>query len=292
MSGLTAPHRNTIFVEEAVVSDHQRHPGDQHIMRFVAPQVVKDAMPGSFVHLRCGEALPMRRPMSIMSADTSTGEFDVLFKVVGQGTDLLSRQPIGTALSVMGPIGRPFQYDRQPSAPLLIGGGVGIPPMMFLANAMRARDMHPIVMMGSEVPFPFVTGPSASVIEGIDAGVNASIETLASNGIENRLASLEDNEGCFRGYVTDLADEFLAAHPNRQDVVVYACGPTVMLRAVAALAQRYDLPCQVSLEEYMACAVGGCAGCTVPVRVDGVDAMKRVCVDGPVFDARHVFFEE
>src|SRR5690606_1154369 len=108
--------------------------------------------------------------------------------------------------------------------------------------------------------------------------------------IASRLASLQGYPGCFEGYITDLARAWLDGldAAARAEVSVYACGPTPMLRAVAALAREYGLPCQLSLEEYMACAVGGCAGCVVEVRTDTGPAMKRVCVDGPVFDARAV----
>ena len=109
-------------------------------------------------------------------------------------------------------------------------------------------------------------------------------------GVPARLTSLQGYEGCHNGYVTDLADQWLSAltKDDLEKVEVFACGPTPMLKAVADLAARYDLPCQVSLEEFMACAVGGCAGCTVKINTPDGEAMKRVCVDGPVFDATTV----
>ena len=97
--------------------------------------------------------------------------------------------------------------------------------------------------------------------------------------------------GCFEGYVTDLAAAWLGSLDEQalSEVEVFACGPTPMLQAVAKVARRFGVPAQVSLEEFMACAVGGCAGCAVPVVTDAGLAMKRVCVDGPVFDANAVF---
>ena len=109
-------------------------------------------------------------------------------------------------------------------------------------------------------------------------------------GIASRLASRAGFPGCFDGFVTELADEWLRnprAARELAEVEIFACGPTPMLEATAALARRHGVPCQVSLEEFMACAVGGCAGCTVLVRTPEGPAMKRVCVDGPVFDALH-----
>jgi dihydroorotate dehydrogenase electron transfer subunit len=110
-------------------------------------------------------------------------------------------------------------------------------------------------------------------------------------GVPSRLASLAGFPGCFEGYVTDLAAAWLSSldEPALAEVELFACGPTPMLQATARVARRFGVPCQVSLEEFMACAVGGCAGCAVPVVTDSGLAMKRVCVDGPVFDANAVF---
>ena len=112
-------------------------------------------------------------------------------------------------------------------------------------------------------------------------------------GVASRLASAQGYAGCHPGFVTDLARLWLDGldEPERAGVAILACGPTPMLRAAAALAARYALPSQVCLEEYMACAVGGCAGCTVRVRTAYGPAMKRVCVDGPVFDGAQVVWD-
>ena len=128
------------------------------------------------------------------------------------------------------------------------------------------------------------------MVAGVPDGVIASMPLLEDWGIPSRLTSLQGYPGCFDGYVTDLARRWL---DERRDLLgeieIFTCGPTPMLEAVAHLAQEYSLPCQVSLEEYMACAVGGCAGCTVRVQTDTGPAMKRVCVDGPVFEGSSVF---
>jgi dihydroorotate dehydrogenase electron transfer subunit len=147
------------------------------------------------------------------------------------------------------------------------------------------------VIMGSEVPFPFKAQPSKLMVPGVPSEVIAAMPLLDDWGIASRLASQQGYAGCFEGYVTDLARTWLDAlsEEQRKEVAVFACGPHPMLEAVARLAQEYHLPCQVSLEEFMACAVGGCAGCTVEVQTDTGPAMKRVCVDGPVFEANAVF---
>lgn len=284
-------HRNTLFVEEAEILAHDSHAGDQYVLRVQAPRCAGAARPGSFAHLQCDPSLPMRRPLSIMRVDGDAGWVEFLYKAVGTGTRALARRTRGESISMIGPIGTPFKTDRARPRTLLLGGGVGIPPMVFLADHLR-RDRHwqPVVMMGSEVPFPFRAQPSRFMLPGMPEGVIATMPLLDDWGIPARLTSLQDYPGCFTGYITDLARLWLDALPqdSRDEVSVFACGPHPMLAAVAALANEYRLPCQVSLEEYMACAVGGCAGCTVRINTPDGPAMKRVCVDGPVFDARTV----
>ena len=290
-------HRGTIFVEDAEVRGHQEFPGRQYVIRLHAPRCAAAAVPGSFAHLSCDAELPMRRPLSLMLADATAGTIDILYKVVGAGLDKLSRQRVGTRLSLLGPIGRGFTASADRPRSLLIGGGVGIPPMIFLADALRRRTdarWQPLVLMGSEIPFPFRARPSTLLIPAMPAGVIAGMPLLEDWGVPSRLASLAGFPGCFEGYVTALAEVWLATLEPQAlaETAIYACGPTPMLKAVAGLARRYGVPAQVSLEEFMACAVGGCAGCAVPVLIDGALAMKRVCVDGPVFDANSVFPEK
>ena len=203
---------------------------------------------------------------------------------------------------MLGPIGRPFVPHTGRPRTLLLGGGVGIPPMVFLAERLSAQNQEaaaagrrapwkPLVLMGSEVPFPFRARPSAIILPGVPPGTLACMPLLEEWGVPSRLASGSDFPGCVAGFVTELADAWLGSLGPAElaEVEIFSCGPTPMLAASAALARRYGVPCQVSLEEFMACAVGGCAGCTVQVRTPEGPAMKRVCVDGPVFDAYSVF---
>jgi dihydroorotate dehydrogenase electron transfer subunit len=286
-------HRGTIFLEDAAVLEHRAFAGSQYILRLDAPRCAAAATPGSFVHLTCGPDLPMRRPLSIMRADARGGWVEVLYKVVGHGlTELALRKP-GETLSCLGPIGQGFRVDPARPRLLLVGGGVGIPPMVFLAESLaNARSLaKPLVLMGSELPFPFELAESRLPAPGLPAGATASMPLLEELGVPSRLASLSGFPGCHRGYVTELADAWLTSldAKARSEVEVFTCGPHGMLVAVAALARRHGVRCQVSLEENMACGVGGCAGCTVLVQTPDGPAMKRVCVDGPVFDAASVF---
>jgi dihydroorotate dehydrogenase electron transfer subunit len=194
----------------------------------------------------------------------------------------------------MGPIGKGFTPSPTRPRTLLVGGGVGIPPMVFLAESLKARTdvrWQPLVLMGSEIPFPFRMRPSTIVVPGIPAGTIASMPLLDDWGVPSRLATMAGFAGCYHGFVTDLAAEWLGSLDGAvlAQVEMFACGPTPMLQSAAKVARRFGVPCQVSLEEFMACAVGGCAGCAVPVVTESGLAMKRVCVDGPVFDANAVY---
>lgn len=217
---------------------------------------------------------------------------DILFKIVGDGLRRLASRKAGDSINVLGPIGQAFRPSRERPNTLLIGGGVGIPPMVFLADFLKQQggDWAPLAILGSELPFPFETMSSIIPSPWVDDSIDATMPVMEDWGIPCRLATLAGFDGCFDGYVTDLADRWLSTLTanERQKTEIFSCGPTPMLEAVATLAAKYNLPCQVSLEEFMACAIGGCAGCTVKIKAPEGDAMKRVCVDGPVFDASTV----
>jgi len=281
-------NRGTLFVEDGELISTQTFPGEQFIMRIRAPKCSAAATPRSFVHVTCDATLPMRRPLSIMRA--ADDWIEVLYKIVGEGLHLLADKKPGDTINVLGPVGQPFKPSPKRPKCLLIGGGVGIPPMVFLAESLLDEQWAPLAILGSELPFPFSLEKSRIGLSWLDKDIVSTMPLLEGWGVPARLTSLSGFDGCYRGYVTDLADKWLQSlgTDERRQVEVFACGPTPMLKAVAALAAKYDVPCQVSLEEFMACAVGGCAGCTVEIATPDGPAMKRVCVDGPVFDASTV----
>ncbi|MEM1261218.1 MAG: dihydroorotate dehydrogenase electron transfer subunit [Pseudomonadota bacterium] len=290
----TKPHRGTILVEDATVLEQFVWPNEQFIIRLQAPRIAAVAEPGSFVHLTCDADIPMRRPLSILYADRDEGWLDILYKVHGAGLAALARQTVGTVLSCLGPIGQPFRAAPERPNRVMIGGGVGIPPVVFFAAALAADKTDSgstVAFLGSELPFPFEMGRAKTSLAGIDETVNATMAFLDECGVPSRLASLAGFDAVYNGYVTELARQYLNTLSDTElaQTELFACGPTPMLKATAALARDVGVACKVSLEEYMACAVGGCAGCTVPVHSDGKVTMKRVCVDGPVFDAESVF---
>ncbi len=289
---MSRKHRGTIFVEEAQVLSHDLQAGEQYTLRVSAPECAMRAMPGQFVHLRCDRDIPMRRPLSIMRVEAVAGWLEVLYKPIGHGLDALTKLSVGDQVNLLGPIGQGFRLDSDRPVCVLIGGGVGIPPLLFLAEqlAKASAEYSGIAFFGSELPFPFVTQTSQLALE-TPAAATHSLQLLEDWGLPGRLASGAGLAGCYNGYVTELARHWLASlnEADRQDCTLFSCGPNPMLRAAQALADEFGLPSQLCLEEYMACAVGGCAGCAVEVQTDQGPAMRRVCVDGPVFDGAAVY---
>ncbi len=285
-------NRATVALEDAPILDQQEFAGNQHILRVHAPRAAARAAPGTFAHISCDPSVRLRRPLSIMRASSTEGWLEFLYKPRGDGLEKLARRRRGEILSVLAPIGRGF--SPLPNRPrwIALGGGVGIPPMIFLAEHARTQpEVAMLVVMGSELPFPFELCPSQLATPGICTDASHAVALLEGWGIPSRLASNAGLPGCHRGFVTDAARDFLRALPAEQlaESQLLGCGPSPMLQALAALARDFDLPCQVALEEFMACGIGGCAGCNVLVQSPEGPAMKRVCVDGPVFDASAVF---
>lgn len=286
LADFSCSHRHTIFEEQAEVLAHVSYPGDQYILRLKAPKTAASALPGQFVHIRVSEQRQLRRPISIMLADPEQGTINLLYKVVGEGTNELSERKVGEWLPMLGPIGQPFDLSDKSRRYILIGGGVGIPPMIFAADSLNGQA-DSVVFAGSEVEFPFALKPSATILPGINGNAILSIASLEERGIASRLASNAGLYGCYDGHVPNLAADYLAAlsENERKRCVLLSCGPHPMLHAVAKVGRQFDLPTFLSLEEHMACGIGGCAGCVVRTLEDGEEKYRRVCVDGPVFPA-------
>jgi dihydroorotate dehydrogenase electron transfer subunit len=267
-------------------------PGEQFVLRVHAPRCAARATAGSFAHLTCDPLIPMRRPLSIMRANAGEGWVEFLYKPIGNGLARLATRKDGETISLLGPIGRGFVPDETRPLVLAIAGGVGIPPVYFLADTLRSHSRHSVLaFMGSEVPFPFQLRAGAREIPGIADNVTLALEDFERWGIPSRLASNAGFDGCFRGHVPELARAWLETLSPEAlaEVQIVGCGPHAMLRATAQLAGDFALPCQLAVEEFMACGVGGCAGCIVPLHTAGGRVMKRVCVDGPVFDAYELY---
>ncbi len=275
-----------IFEEQAELIAHVTHPGDQFVMRLLAPKTAAAARPGQFVHIRVSPERALRRPISIMLTDPERGTVDLLYKAIGEGTHLLAQRTVGETIPMLGPIGRAFDLSDTAKRYVLIGGGVGIPPMIFAADALQGQA-DCVVFAGSEVAFPFALKPSTMLLPGVSGNAILSITSLEERDIPCRLASNAGLYGCYEGHVPNLAHDYLSAlaDAERARCVLLSCGPHPMLHAVARLGRELDVPTFLSLEEHMACAIGGCAGCVVKTVEQGQETYRRVCVDGPVFAA-------
>lgn len=284
-------NRDTIFLCDGKVLSQTRHAGDQYVLRVSARDAATTAKPGSFAHIQCDLSIPLRRPLSIMAADSADGWLDFLYRPIGAGLKSLAEKKPGDRVSLLAPIGNGFSFDPARPRVVAVGGGVGIPPMIFVAQKLHGdARFKPLVLMGSEVPFPFeLAAPRNN--DAWPESTTASLKLLEDWRVPSRLASNAGLAGAFAGYVPDLAREELRRLDAAQlaETQLFACGPEPMLEATAALAVEFDLPCQLAVEEFMACGVGGCAGCTILIRTPDGPAMKRVCVDGPVFDSRAVY---
>ena len=282
----------SLFVERAQVISQQFFPDRQVVTRLLAPDCARAARAGQFVHLRCSDELALRRPYSIMRVDRSAGWLEILYRVVGHGSQLLRDQPVGKSLSIIGPAGHGFDLEGC-RFPLLLGGGLGMPPILFLAQQLRREpQITPLVLLASERGFPFCSLRSALPAEGFPESAYLNHQWLEEWGVAGRLCSRQSKAGCFQGALPEMAERYLSQLPvaRRLRHAIFACGPKPVLQQAAALAGRWRLDCQLCLEEFMACATGACASCAVEVTThDGRKAMRRVCVDGPVFKGQEVY---
>jgi dihydroorotate dehydrogenase electron transfer subunit len=275
---------------DAEILDNRLVTCDHYVMSLAAPPIAAGARPGQFVMLRpsAGADPLLPRALAFYGADPAAGRIDLLYRVVGIGTRLLSELRAGASVALWGPLGTAFALapagraeavgtttpgppGRSASRHLLVGGGIGVPPLVFLAETARR---------------------AASGADGFQALIGAATKEYLVGEAELRAAGVpvtvatDDGTRGHRGFVTDLLREALGRDGG--PATVYACGPNPMLAAVAHLRAAAGVPCQVSLEAPMACGVGACLGCTVPLAAGGY---ARVCTEGPVFDATAIAWE-
>ena len=215
--------------------------------------------PDQFVHVKCGHSRLLRRPISI--CDWEENLLRIVFEVRGEGTEWLSRRKAGDRLDVLGPLGRGFRMDRE-GRYLLVGGGIGVPPMLGCAK--------------------WTAGRSTAVL-GFRSADRAMLSEDFQKSCKEIFLCSDDGSIGRHGFVDAQVRDIL--EKDKDFTAVLACGPKPMLKNAAAVAAGFGVPCQVSMEERMACGVGACLGCAIQM-ADGT--MKHVCKDGPVFNAGEV----
>lgn len=251
-------------------------------MRLAVPHDFVRSKPGQFVMIRVREAIDplLRRPFGIFDLGSFEPEypgtvlqtyFEILYRVVGKGTAMLSTLHHGDQLDILGPLGNGFYPGDPTHEKILVGGGVGLAPLYYLAKEL---------VQESKVRL-FVGGKTKEDI--------LCVTEFERLGVETYVATDDGSLGA-AGLVTEVMDRLLEEEPK--DKAIYACGPMPMLKAVAELARLRTIPCQVSLEAYMACGMGACLGCVVPGRDHGEYSpdFRCVCKDGPVFDFQELLW--
>ncbi|MDD4802497.1 MAG: dihydroorotate dehydrogenase electron transfer subunit [Syntrophomonas sp.] len=255
--------------ENGLVINHQQVAQDMYIMEFMAPAVARECQPGQFLHVRPGNTNDplLRRPLSIYDADQEKGSISLLYRVVGAGTSLMTGIRENDYIDIVGPLGRGFTLPAPSKTALLVGGGVGIAPLVYLGRALIQRGCQVTAMMGAANENQLVAG-----------------DRLLEIGVPFLPVTMDGSRG-YPGMVTDL----LVPPVYPEEIVIYTCGPEPMMAKVAEYAQRYDIWGEVSLEEHMACGVGACLGCARRLKAND-EAYVKVCKDGPVFNIMDVEF--
>ncbi|MBI4974851.1 MAG: dihydroorotate dehydrogenase electron transfer subunit [Candidatus Omnitrophica bacterium] len=230
--------------------------------------------PGQFIEIRCSDDLNplLRRPLGLHRI--LKNGIEVLYEVVGKGTALLSKKRKGESLDIIGPLGNGFDIKAgMGQATIIIAGGIGVAPLVSLAEEI-ARS-----------PRPALHGRELYVLIGACKRSHILCEKDFKKLGAKVLIATEDGSKGYKGLATDLLKDFLNPKPYILYPAIYACGPNEMLKTVAWIAKDRRIPCQISLEERMACGVGACLGCAVKVKGGGY---KMVCKDGPIFNAEEI----
>ncbi len=238
--------------------------------RFANEYLTHDTQAGQFVNIKVSNSyMPLlRRPFSIHRVNREQHWFEILFQVIGTGTKLLADCEIGQRLDILGPLGNHFTFRQNCNRAILIAGGLGIAPLLFLAQQLKIQEIPATLFYGNKSKQNF-----------------CCLEDFEAFGVPYFLAT-EDGSSGFKGKVTELLLESQATSLGSNSII-YACGPNPMLQKVKEIANQLQLPCQVSLETMMACGFGACLGCVVNSTSQS-DPYKYVCKDGPVFDANEI----
>ena len=251
-----------------------------YLMKLKAPEIAQDALPGQFIHIKCStDNYPLlRRPISIHRIDKEKGEIYILFQVVGEGTRLFSQRVIGDDLDIIGPIGNGFNIYPESKKIMIVGGGIGVAPLLALGEESIRQGNEVRVLIGAQKK-ELVIGE----------------ENFRKLGAKVDVAT-DDGSYKHKGLVTDLLEGNI-----REGWLVdqiFACGPKLMLKKIVEISLDDHINCQVSLEERMACGIGACLGCVCKIKIKDKKEnkikyeFKRICVDGPVFEGSEVVWDD
>ena len=277
-----------IFNVKEEIIENKKVSSNCYRMTFESKETACQAKPGQFLHIRCSDNYDplLRRPISIHSIKNSV--IAVLYKVVGNGTNLLSKKISGEFLDVMGSLGNGFDYQLVSSCqlPILVGGGIGVAPLYFLAQKLVKQRSNVTVLIGANTKCSILC---IDEFKKLDCKVKISTDN-GSYGLHGTVVDLLKKE---------LISENSKFKIQNSKLKIFACGPIPMLKHINQLVSKYNVSSQVSLERQMACGIGACMGCTVKIRNpkseirnNKVFDYKRVCKDGPVFDIKEIVWED
>jgi len=257
------------YIEDSLVESNERLDGNAYELVVRAPKIARIATPGQFIMVSCaktGRSPLLRRPISIHDIQGDT--FSLLYKVVGSGTEIMTEMRVGEKISMLGPLGKGFRIGKTRHH-CLVGGGIGIAPLLHLARMIRQSDHL------SQI----------TILEGAQSSQDLMIlDKLQTMG--EVMVSTDDGSQGHHGFVTELLDRL-----SVEETTVYTCGPIPMMKAVAAVCRAHNWDCQIAMETHMACGMGACLGCSF-LRAgehQGVEKYVHVCKDGPVFDAEEIW---
>ena len=249
----------------STIEEHIPLNDDTWEMSFIAKEITSQALPGQFVHIcipDCSEPF-LRRPFGIARIDRKTGMLSLVYKVLGKGTQRLTELKAGDKIDCMGPLGKGYKIEGK--KPLVVGGGMGIAPLIYLIDELETKYTPLRILLGAR-------NKNEMFWDRYVTSDNLDVDISTDDGSVGK-----------KGYVSEALKETLKEGGFDQ---IYTCGPEPLLKVVADIAQAHDIPCQVSLERHMACAVGACLSCTIET-TEG--SRKKVCMDGPVFKSTEVF---
>lgn len=251
-----------------------------YLMVLESPVIARMIEPGQFVHMKIPgmQAHILRRPFSVYASDAVSGVLEILYQVVGYGSNHMTRLNSGcddNEVELIGPVGNTWQPPQDTRRALLVGGGVGAAPLFMLCEKLVHSGVHTDVVLGAQTESALACRVRYEALLADAPACDSAPRCATDDGSFGR-----------SGFCTSLVEEALAEAIVAGDPYDYlaVCGPEPLMKIVADMAANADVFCQVSMEKRMACGVGACLSCVV----DTVDGKRRACVDGPVFDAQKV----